>query len=156
MKSLKESTKLFNILCAVVMAVLLVLEFTPYWHYGEGEEAASASINAYIWMPSDQGDLINYFGDALGEKPDINNEIGTPILILVLSLLGVVLCCVKPALPLSSLCGAVLGISGLMGYLGSAVLKLGSLWGLHLGLCIAALALGALGLAAFFLGQRKA
>ena len=45
MKSLKESTKLFNILCAVVMAVLLVLEFTPYWHYGEGEEAASASMS---------------------------------------------------------------------------------------------------------------
>ena len=33
-----KRTRLGAIVCAVLMLAVLVLQFTPYWHIGEGEE----------------------------------------------------------------------------------------------------------------------
>ena len=37
---------LVNVLCAVLMAILLVLQFVPFWHYGEAGE--NCSIGGYV------------------------------------------------------------------------------------------------------------
>lgn len=149
---LQARTGIISVLCALAALALVVLQFIPYWHFGEG---ASASVNGYIWMPSDHSDLTKYFEEALDEKVDINNEIGTPILMLVLGVATIGLCCWKPKGPLPSLCGAAQGLTGVIGYLRSPVLRLGSLWGLQLGLSVAVLVLGAAGIVLLLLGREK-
>lgn len=152
MKKTRLPIRVMNIVCALLALALIVLQFIPYWHFGEGE---AASISGYIWMPSDHNDLAKYFEESLGEKVDINNELGTPILVLVLGLAAAGLCCWKPQGMLPSLCGAAQGLAGVVGYLSSPVLRLGSLWGLHLALSIALLAWGVAGLALQLIGRKQ-
>lgn len=128
-----------NWICALLMIVLLVMQFTPFWHYGEAGE--SCSISGYVWFPSDQKDLESWLGTQ-ADGHDLNSFVGMPILVLVLSAVGAVLCLIKPdkgmTTLLPTLCGAVGGIA----YLTTPALKLGSGWAWHLLICIALLALG--------------
>ena len=126
-----------NYACAAVMLLMVVLLFVPFWNTGE----QTVSINSYVWMPSGQTKLEAYFADALGEKVDINSVVTAPVLLLVLGVLGAALSIFKGQSAFGSLLGIPFGIVGIWGYATCPVLRLGSLWGLHLALCIAALAL---------------
>lgn len=101
-----------NYLSALVMAVIVVMLFTPFWHFGEGEAAQAVSINSYVWFPSDNTQVESYFQEALGEKPDINSVIVAPILLLVFGVLGALVCIMKADQPFAAIfpafapCGA--------------------------------------------------
>lgn len=137
-----------NYACAVVMLLLVVLLFVPFWNTGE----ETVSINSYVWMPSEQKGLESYFADALGEKPDINEVVTAPVFLLLLGVLGAPLCIIMGQSTFGSLLGIPFGIVGIWGYATCPVLQLGALWELHLALCIAALALS---LGALISGLRK-
>ena len=47
------TVKGLNLLCAVLCAVLLALQFVPFW----AEEDGQVSIGGYIWFPSDHKTL---------------------------------------------------------------------------------------------------
>ena len=55
-----KRTRLGDIVCAVLMLAVLVLQFTPYWHIGEGEEQQNVSIGAYVWFPTDHKEVDTY------------------------------------------------------------------------------------------------
>ena len=43
----KGSVKGLNLVCAVLMAVLLALQFVPFWTV----EDSQVSISSYVWFP---------------------------------------------------------------------------------------------------------
>jgi len=128
-----------NWICALLMIVLLVMQFTPFWYYGEAGE--SCSISGYVWFPSDQKDLESWLGTQ-ADGHDLNSFVGMPILVLVLSAVGAVLCLIKPDKGMISLLPTLCGVVGGIAYLTTPALKLGSGWAWHLLICIALLALG--------------
>lgn len=132
-----------NVICAVLMAILLVLQFTPFWHYGEAGE--NCSIGSYVWFPNDHNDLEKWLGTQ-AEGHDLNSFVGMPILILALSALGAVMCFIKPDSGWTALFPTACGVTGMIGYLTNEALKLGVGWIWHLLICIALLALGLVGL----------
>lgn len=131
------------LVCALLLMILFILQFTPFWQYGEAGE--SCSISSYVWFPSDQKELESWLG-AQAEDHDLNSFVGMPILTLVLSAAGAVLCLIKPDNGWTALLPTACGLFGAIGYLTTPALKLGMGWTWHLLLCIALLVLGVFGL----------
>lgn len=141
---LNNRTALCNLLCALLMTILLVLQFTPFWQYGEAGE--SVSISGYVWFPSDHKALETWLGEQV-EGFNLNSFVGTPILILALSTLGAVLCLIKPDRRWTAVLPIACGAAGTICYLSNAALKLGMGWTWHLLICILLLAIGIFNLA---------
>ena len=129
---------------AVLMVILLVLQFTPFWQYGEAGE--SCSIGEYVWFPSDCKDLETWLS-AQVEDHDLNSFVSMPILVLVLSAVGAVFCLVKPEKGWTPILPTACGLVGAIAYLTTGALRLGAGWTWHLLICIALLALGIVGFA---------
>lgn len=141
-KYFNGKTSMANVICAVLMILLLIMQFTPFWQYGEAGE--SCSISAYVWFPSDHKDLETWLGTQ-AEDHDLNSFVGMPILTLVLSAAGAALCLIKPEKGAMALLPTVCGAAGMIGYLTTPALKLGAGWAWHLLICIALLVLGVYG-----------
>lgn len=125
-------TKILNLICAALMLVMIVLQFTPFWHFADGEEQLSASVNGYVWFPEDHKDLTKYLQAEVSEDFKVGQIVGAPIVQLVAGAAGIVLCLLRPKNPLVSLLPVIGGAAGVYGYLTHAALQLGSGWGLHL------------------------
>ena len=136
-----------HIFCAVLMAILLILQFTPFWHYGEAGE--SCSIGSYVWFPSDCKALETWLCDQI-ENHDLNRFVGMPILMMALIAVGAVLCLIKPEQGITAVLPTLCGAAGIICYLTVPALKLGSSWAWHLLICIALLALGVIGLVQWY------
>ena len=132
-----------NVLCAVLMAILLFLQFTPFWHYGEAGE--TCSISSYIWFPSEHKEVDSWL-TSQAEGHDLNSFVAMPILTLVLSAVGMIFCLMKAKNGWTALFSAACGTVGILTYLISPALRLGNGWAWHLLLCIVLTALGVVGL----------
>lgn len=146
--SVTEATgklKLFNRLCALVMAAMLVCQFTPYWHFGEGN-AQSVSISSYVWFP-DNCTALNAYLKTVEEGHMVNNIVMIAVPVLLLCAIGTVLCLLRSDSLLTLLFPVVAGLVGVIGYPLTASLRAGS-WGLHVVLCAAMLAMGLYGMMA--------
>ena len=139
-----KRTRLGAIVCAVLMLAVLVLQFTPFWHIGEGEEQQDVSIGAYVWFPTDHKEVDTYMKEQVSSDFNISGVVGVHSLVLVLSVAGLVLCLVKPAMPVSPVLVMGSSVSGLVGCLGMKAFQLGSTWAVLLILFIAALVMGGL------------
>ena len=129
-------TKVVHYACAALMLVLLVLQFTPYWHYGEAGKAAS-SISSYIWFPTNHTDLTAHLQQLTGNPSFLVNNVLIPcLLMLLLSIAGTVLCILKPGSVWTSVVTAACGLSGVLGMMFKPALRLGSTWVLMLVLCL--------------------
>lgn len=136
-----NKTGVWNVLGAVLMVILLVMQFTPFWQYGETGE--SCSISSYVWFPNNNGDVESWLESQI-EDFEINDLILTPILVLLLGGLGAAFCLLKRNSRMAALLPMACGIVGTVGYLGNAALRLGNGWAFHLLLCIAIAAAGVL------------
>ena len=139
-----KRTRLGAIVCAVLMLAVLVLQFTPYWHIGEGEEQQNVSIGAYVWFPTDHKEVDTYMKEQVSSDFNISGVVGVHSLVLVLSAAGLALCLIKPTMPVSPVLVMGSGLSGLVGCLGMKAFQLGSTWVWLLILFIAALVMGGL------------
>ena len=90
-KSLNGRTKTCNYVCALLTLCLLILQFTPFWHYGSD----SISINGYVWLEPGNTEIANWFTSQLGSAININSVVITSVLVLLLGVAGVVLCIMK-------------------------------------------------------------
>ena len=139
-KSLTGKASLINIVCAVLLILLLVLQFTPFWHYGD-EEPQSASIQEFVWFPSDNKALSTYIEDQLGVDFAVDEMVVMPVVVLVSGLAGAIVCILKSRASAAAILPAIAGLSGVIGYLSTPALQLGSLWILHLAVCVVLLVL---------------
>ena len=137
-----RKTRILGMICAVFMAALLVMQFMPFWHYGDPE--ASASIQGFVWFPSENAALEKYIRTETENTAfSVGDIVGMPILELVLCAVGIVFCGWKGNAPLTGLLPAAAGAVGIWGYLAHAAFHLGGNWIVHLVLCAVLLALGA-------------
>ena len=136
------TVKGLNLLCAVLCAVLLVLQFVPFWAEGDGQ----VSIGGYIWFPSDHKTLDSQLTAEI-EGYSIGDAVPLAVLLLVLSAVGIVLCILKMNNALSALVPLVCGLIGTFGYLLQPAYRMGAGWQLHCLVCVAMAALAAVALA---------
>lgn len=141
--------KICNILCIVLMGVLLVLHFMPFWSY----DGISTSIQTYVWFPTEHADLGTYIAGQVGGDYNINSIVLMPVLVLVLTVIGIVLCIIKSENLFVGLLPLGCGLIGIWGYLSKAAFRLGTNWVLHLMVCIAMVAAGALKM--YFLAKEE-
>lgn len=144
MNSTSSRLRTFNLIVAVLIVVLNILTFLPFWRCG-GE---SVSINGYVWTPTEHSSLETAMAEELGEKIDINEIVRMPALMVLPGWIGLALCLIKSDSPLQMIATLPFGVLGLIGYLGCDALRLGSFWWLMAALSAAVIAVDLIGLAA--------
>lgn len=149
-KKSSVNTSVLSILCAALMLILLVLQFMPFWQYGD--PATTVSIQGYIWFPGDHTGLDKALQESVSADYSINDVLLMPILTLVLGAAGIVMCLIKSSNPFMSLLPVACGLVGVWGYLSSPAFHLGANWVLHLIICILILCVG---LVSFFTGRKS-
>ena len=134
---MKEKNHLFSatgipslfLIFGVLMLVILVFQFLPFWHYSTEGESFATSIQTYIWFPGECRDLDDYLAEQTGnEDIEAGQILGMPILVLVSGAVGIVLCLIKAKSAIVSLLPAICGISGIWGFLSTPAFQLGSNW----------------------------
>ncbi|MBQ8653747.1 MAG: hypothetical protein IJ507_02325 [Clostridia bacterium] len=131
--------KTASFLCAALLIILVALQFTPFWTYGETGEN-SASIAGYVWFPGDHAALTTHLQSVLGADFTLGSILVSPILMLVLGVIGAVLSVWKAGELLPALISGTCGVAGVAGFLSRQALRLGSGWALQLTLCVLILA----------------
>ena len=140
MEKLKNPQTLLKILGIVLMIVIAAVQFLPYWQL----EDEAVSINSYVWFPNDHKDVGKYIKAEVGEEVNIYSIIPAPVVTLLFAVLGIAALAKYPKLPLSAVCGVVVGIVGLWNYLTCPAYALGASQTLHLVLFAVVLAVNAL------------
>lgn len=136
-------SKVLHYVSALILVVLLVLQFVPFWQVGEAEDQTTVSISSYIWMPSDNKALDKQMESTFGKDYSLNDVILCPVLVLVLCAVGAVLCVMKPGKLGVSVLPTLAGLIGVFGYATTPALQLGMNWTLHLAVAALALVVGA-------------
>ncbi len=144
MNSTSSRLRTFNLIVAVLIVVLNVLTFLPFWHCG-GE---SVSISSYVWMPTEHSSLETAMAEELGEKVNVNEIVRMPALMVLPGWIGLALCLIKSDTPLQSIATLPFGVMGLIGYLGCDALRLGSFYWLMAALSAAVIVVDLIGLTA--------
>lgn len=141
MKIQLTSTRIINWISVLLILVMVVLLFTPYWTYetkeknpetGKREDVVKEiSINEYVWFPREHKDMTKEFEALYPEIPKkateeeiaqipqfwINDLVLMPVLVL---LVGVVMGAISlwhPDSPFSCLLALALGALGAYGYI---------------------------------------
>lgn len=119
---------------ACLMLCLLILQFMPYWHYGDPQ--TDVSIQGYVWFPTNHSALDKEI-KLKTDNPDfqVTDIIAMPIIELLVCAFGIVLCTWKSKVKYMAVFPLSAGIVGIIGYLQPAF-RLGSLWQLHVALCV--------------------
>ena len=125
--------------CALVLVLLLITQFVPFWQDGE----MSASISSYVWFPENNKAVTTYLKGYLGSDFTVGKMVAGPVVLLVGAAVSLFMCLFMQKQWIAPIITAVTGLAGTIGYLATPALQLGSLWGLHLGLCILLLGLAA-------------
>ena len=140
-----KKIKTVNLIAAILVLTVSVMMFLPFWHW----DGQSASINGYVWMPSEHTTLEKYLSDTLGYKTNVNEIVRMPALMFLLGWVGVALCLIKMDSAWQMLCTIPFGIFGIIGFFSCDALRLGSAWQLMLILCFAIVILDLIGLLSF-------
>ncbi len=138
MKRKIDLTRLTTILCAIPTLGLLICQFLPFWKLGDQH----ISINRFIWFCFEHADYEKYFGEFLGNpKFSAGNIVGCNVITLIACVLGVFFCIKKPDELWTAAFPVIGAAAGLYSYIAYPIYRIGSLWGLHIAMCIIMLAL---------------
>lgn len=134
MKKEEGSSRLRAVNTTMLVLVLLVglLMCLPFWHYDDQK----VSMNGYVWWPYEHASIEAYFQETLGHKTDINSIVRMPALMFLPGLAGVILCLFQRNARWQMIATIPFGLLGVIGFLSSDALRLGSTWWLMLILCI--------------------
>lgn len=148
LKSFKGKTRLCNVVCAFLTLCLVILQFTPFWNFGD----ETRSINGYVWCDSGNTEIVDWFGAQLGVEPGIGSILSTSILVLFLGVAGIVACIIKSDTGFAALLPAATSLSALYAFMFKPVFRLGSTWVIQAALSIAILVFAVM---AFICGLKK-
>lgn len=135
----KNYKSVCNYICAALMLVLLVLQFLPgYWTAQKAKpekdgtyKTDTASLQGYMWIPSEHTVLDDYFDDLYGDALVMNDAVMMPIITLVCGVLHLVFCVFKGNKSWLAVLPAMAGASGVIGYLRFPIYRLNGLWIVH-------------------------
>ena len=124
--------KRYNAFCALLFAILIVLQFVPFWEL-EGEQI---SISEYIWFPLENGELTTHFIETVSPEFKVDSLVLSSLLQLVIPAVGIVLfLCNKESVYVPYCTGAA-GLIGMWSYLSKPAFRLGMNWQLHFAFAI--------------------
>lgn len=135
-----NKTKICNYLCIAMMAILLILQFAPFWSFDGG----NASIQSYIWFPENYKPLTEMMQTEFGKDYNIGKIVFPMVAILLTTAVGIVLSVIKSDNPLVKIIPIAGTLIGIYGFLSKPDLRLGSTWVIQLVLCIAVIVTSAL------------
>ena len=134
---MKNPTKTVNLVCVLLMAVLVLLQFTPYWSVdGEG-----VSLMGYLGFPDDHSNLSSWLNSSIPGGFNINEIVFWVFFTAVLCIAGVILCLKFRESAAAALVPAAAGILGILFCVIEPAFRLGNLWVVYLLLYVALLAL---------------
>ena len=122
------SVTLCNVVCVMLMAVLLILQFTPFWEL-DGQQI---SIGEYIWFPTSHENLTAHFQEAIAPGFKIDSLVLSSLVQLLLPAVGIGLLIYNRESIFVPVCTAVCGAGTVWSYLSKAAFRLGNNWYLYL------------------------
>ena len=123
MKNIKEKQiKACNLLCVLLLAVMLVTQFTPFWEL----DGQTTSISSYVWLPSDHADLTAHFEQSVGSDYTINTMVLPSVFQLILPVLGIILFFNNREGIFTSIISMCAGAAGIWTYLCKPAFRLGA------------------------------
>ena len=143
MKKLKNPVKTVNWICALLMALLLILHVTPFWSV-EGE---GISLLDYWCFPDDHSNLTSWLDDSLGGF-DISEIVFWILFIVIFCVVGIYVGIKNREKVMGHLVPAGIGFLGILFCICEPAFRMGQVWVLHLILYLALLVLPAISLAA--------
>lgn len=135
-----KKSKICNIIGILLMGMLVILHFMPFWSY----DGMSTSIQSYTWFPTKHTELESYIVGQIGGEYNINNIVLMPIIVILSTIVGIVLNIKMSENFLVSMVPLGCGLVGAWGYITKPVFQLGTNWTLHLAVCIAMVAVAVL------------
>lgn len=135
--TLKNPTKSMNLICALLMALLVLLQFMPFWTV-DGE---TVSVMHYMGFPDEHNNLSSWLDGTVSGGFMINDLVAWFFFTVVLAIVGVVLCIKYREKALVALIPSACGIVGVLYCINEQAFRLGQTWVLQLLMYILLLAL---------------
>ena len=140
MKKLKSNTTLaLNLLMALVMALLTILHFTPFWHV----DGQSVSLMGYLGFPDNHSALTFWLDSRIDGGFLINQIVFWVFFPAVFSAAGAILCIRFREHTAPALMAVLVSVLGILFCILSPAFRLGTVWGLYLALYLLLLSLAA-------------
>ena len=122
------SVTLCNAICIILLAALLILQFTPFWELN-GQQI---SIGGYIWFPTSHENLTSHFQEAINADFKVDSLVLASLIQLLLPAAGIGLLIYNRESIFVPVCTAVCGAGTVWSYLSKAAFRLGYNWYLYL------------------------
>ena len=143
MKAKKQgSISICNVICVISLAILLILQFTPFWELN----GSGTSIGGYVWLPLDHPELTAYLQSATHPDFKVDTLVMTTVCQTILSIIGVIVWLRNRESIIVSAFAAVCGIGTMWSFLSKPALQLGVNWYIYLILGIVLLVFGIIGI----------
>lgn len=142
-----NNNQMRNYICAVLMIVLLLTQFLPFWECVgcKNHENKLISISAYLWFTDDHKPVtenmtdvyLEYFGAGLKDengksyKFRANDVSETPVAIVIATVVCLFMCFWKPQKVYATVSALIGGAYGIYGYLTNLALQCGRNWMIH-------------------------
>ena len=104
------------------MLAVLVLQYIPYWSFSTD----SSSIADYIWWPDHHKALTKEIRGILGRDFEVRLIVPMPLIVLLTSILGMIVCVLKPGKVGSFIFPLIAGVTAIIGFLTVPAFSLGS------------------------------
>ncbi|MBE5818891.1 MAG: hypothetical protein E7312_07540 [Clostridiales bacterium] len=127
-----EKNALLRTLCIVLLAVLLILQFLPYWHIDD----ESASIHTLVWLPNNYQGILTNFKTLAGPSFKMDSWVWIPIILLLTEVLGIFFLISRPESFYGYVLAVACGVVGSIAYIADIVLHSGSIWYIHFAICV--------------------
>ena len=121
------SVALCNAVCAILMVVLLIIQFTPFWEL-DGQQI---SIGGYIWFPTDHEDLTAHFREVVAPDFKVDSLVFSSLIQLLLPAAGIGLLIYNRESLYIPVCAAVCGAGTLCSFLFKTAFQQGVQWYLY-------------------------
>lgn len=120
-----------KILCLLLLVASIAVLFLPCWEYEGDEREESASVADYILRPDEHRQLTRELRDTTDNKK-LTTRVALPLFILLLGCIVLTIASVllfKSSIP--ALSCVVVGVAGIYVYMTNVIVKVGSLWLIH-------------------------
>ena len=124
--------KRYNAFCVLLLAILVVLQFVPFWELN----GAQVSISGYIWFPLDHVELTAQFVETVSPEFRVDSLVLSSLLLLVVPGAGIVLFLYDRESIFVPCCTAAAGAGGVWSYLCKPAFRFGMNWSMHFAFAI--------------------
>lgn len=159
---LKNNYKVIcNIVCAVLVLALLVLQFLPgYWTCQKTKpeedgtyKTEAPSLQLYMWAPSEFSTLEKNFDKQFGDELIMNDVVMMPVIALVFGVLCILFSVIRSQKSWVAIFPAFVGGFGVYGYLCYPIFQMNNMWVIHLMLCVLIFAVAITAIIASVIGR---